>query len=141
MYTTSSLFSIGSVSCTTSTTNQINVVGTSTVTVTPTFTLCEGASLNLVSNAVSAVSYSWNGPGAYTSAIQNPTVSNVISSTAGDYSVTAFFTNGNLTCTTVAVTNVSVVATPIVNVIVPANICQNATANISTNAVGARTAF
>ncbi|MDP3558687.1 MAG: gliding motility-associated C-terminal domain-containing protein [Bacteroidota bacterium] len=136
IYTTTAMFSIGTVSCTSTTTNQINVVGTNTINVTPTFTICENANLNLVSNALSAVSYSWNGPGGYTSAIQNPTVIAVNPSGAGDYTATAFFSNGNITCTTSAVSNVSVVATPAVNVIVPANICQNATANISTNAVG-----
>ena len=137
VYTSSALFSIGTVSCTNTSTNQINVVGTSTITVLPTFTLCQGANLNLNSNAVSAVSYSWNGPAAFTSVLQNPTLPNISGSAAGNYSVTAFFTNGNLTCTTSAVSNVLVVATPAVNVVVPSNICQNATANISANAVGA----
>jgi gliding motility-associated-like protein len=137
IYTTTAMFSIGTVSCTNTSTNQINVVGTNTVSVALTNTICEGASLNLTSNALSAVSYSWNGPGGYTSALQNPTISPISPSAVGDYTATAFFTNGNLTCTTSAVSNVSVVATPVVNVIVPANICQNATANLSTNAIGA----
>ncbi len=137
IYTVVATFAIGSVSCTTTGTDQISVVGTNTVTVTPNFTVCEGVNLNLVSNATSATSYSWNGPGAYTSAIQNPTVNGIIPSGSGNYTATAYFTNGVLTCTTAAVSNVSVVPTATVSVSVPANICQNATANLTTSATGA----
>ncbi|MBA2611995.1 MAG: gliding motility-associated C-terminal domain-containing protein [Bacteroidetes bacterium] len=137
VYSTTALFSIGTLICSKTTTNQINVVGTNTVNVTTNFTVCEGANVNLTANAASAVSYSWNGPGAYTSAIQNATVIGVLPTGAGNYTGTAFFTNGILTCTTAAVSNVSVVATPVVNVVVPANICQSATAILSTSAVGA----
>lgn len=136
VYTTTTMFSIGTVSCTTTNTNQVNVVGTNTVAVANNFTVCEGSNVNLISNAAAAVSYSWSGP-SFASAVQNPTLTAILPVGGGNYTVTAFFTNGALTCTTSAVSNVSVVATPTQNVVVPANICQNATANISTNAPGA----
>ena len=137
IYTSTALFAIGSVSCTATGTNQINVVATSTISVTPSFTLCEGANLNLLANASSAISYSWSGPGSYTSAIQNPTITSINPLSAGNYTVTSFFTNSFLTCTTNAVSNVSVVTTPTVNVIYPANVCKNATVNFVANAAGA----
>ncbi|MBA3681533.1 MAG: gliding motility-associated C-terminal domain-containing protein [Bacteroidetes bacterium] len=137
VYTTTTMFSIGTVSCTTSNTNQVNVVGTNTVAVATNFTVCEGVNVNLTSNAASAVSYSWNGPGAYSSSLQNPTISGILPANAGNYTATAFFTNGSLTCTTAAVSNVSVVATPTLNVTVPANICQGSTANLTVTSPGA----
>ncbi len=137
VYSTTAFFSIGTVTCSNTSTSQINVVGTSTVNVTPTFTVCEGANINLTANAASAISYSWAGVGSYTSAIQNATVVGVLPTSAGNYTATALFSNGSLTCATTGVSNVSVVATPAVNVIIPANICQNATATLSTSAVGA----
>jgi gliding motility-associated-like protein len=53
----------------------------------------------------------------------------VLPANAGNYTSTAFFTNGAITCSLTAVSNVSVVATPPVNVVVPNNVCQNANAN------------
>nr|MBA2610553.1 gliding motility-associated C-terminal domain-containing protein [Bacteroidota bacterium] len=112
IYTTTTIFSIGTVSCATNSTNQISVVGTNTVAVSTNFTVCAGANVNLTSNAAGATSYSWNGPGAYTSAVQNPTVSGILPTGTGNYTATAFFTNGTLTCTTSAVVNGSVIAIP-----------------------------
>ncbi|MBL7920087.1 MAG: gliding motility-associated C-terminal domain-containing protein [Bacteroidia bacterium] len=137
IYTTTTMFSVGTVSCITNATSQINVVGTNAVAVVSNFTVCEGSNINLTSNAASAVSYSWSGPGAFTSALQSPTISSIVPSGAGNYTATAFFTNGSLTCTTAAVANVSVVATPALNVTVPANICQGSSASLNANATGA----
>ncbi len=131
VYSTLATYAIGSVSCTTTGTNQISVVPTSTVAVTPNFTLCQGANLNLTSSAAPAFSYSWSGPGAYTSSSQNPVIASMLPTGSGNYSVTALFTNGPLTCTTGAVSNVSIVATSPVTVALPNNICQNATANLT----------
>ncbi len=137
IYSTTATYAIGSVSCTTTGTNQISVVGTNTVAVTPNFTLCQGANLNLTSSASPAISYSWSGPGTYTSATQNPVVPAMLPTGSGNYSVTALFSNGTLTCTTGAVSNVSIVATSPVTLTVPNNICQNATANMTATATGA----
>jgi len=137
IYTASALFTLGTVSCSTSNTNQINVVATNPVGVTANFTLCQGSNLNLISTALGAVSYSWNGPAVYSSALQNPTLNSVLPSTAGNYTAIAFFTNGALNCSITAVSNVSIVATNTVAVNTPTNICQNLTANLSANALGA----
>ncbi|MDO8998813.1 MAG: gliding motility-associated C-terminal domain-containing protein [Bacteroidota bacterium] len=137
IYSTTATYAIGSVSCTTTGTNQISVVGTNTVAVASNFTVCEASNVNLTSSATGATSYSWNGPGAYNSAVQNPTITSILPSGSGNYTATAFFTNGFLTCTTSALANVSVVATPTTTIIFPANICQNATANFTASAAGA----
>lgn len=103
VYTVNSDIVFNGITCARTNTTQINVVATSPVAVTPNFTLCEGTNLNLTSNAVGAVSYSWNGPGTYTSALQNPIVASLLPSDAGNYNVVASFTNAALTCTTGAV--------------------------------------
>jgi hypothetical protein len=52
--------------------------------------VCEGSSLSLTASTVSGCTYSWSGPNAYTSIIQNPTVSSsVTSAMAGYYKVKA----------------------------------------------------
>src|SRR4030095_4812616 len=66
--------------------------------------LCAGQTLNLQAN-VTADSYSWTGPGGYTSTAQNPTRTNVTTAMDGNYSLTVTI-NG---CTSAAgITNVVV---------------------------------
>ncbi|MDP3558688.1 MAG: gliding motility-associated C-terminal domain-containing protein [Bacteroidota bacterium] len=131
-------FTNGGVCQTVGSTN-LGVVPVAQVVVTPSFTLCQGATLNLVSGASGATSYSWTGPAPYTSGLQNPSISNLMPLNSGDYSVTAYYTSPatTLICTSEAVSNVSVVATSPVVVTMPNNLCQYATANISALAPGA----
>jgi hypothetical protein len=57
--------------------------------------LCEGTTLNLNStNSTTGATYSWTGPGSYTSGSQNPTRFNTTPSMSGDYIVTATISNG-----------------------------------------------
>ena len=57
--------------------------------------LCEGTTLNLNStNSTTGASYSWTGPGSYSSTSQNPTRANTVPSMSGDYIVTASLSNG-----------------------------------------------
>jgi len=70
---------------------------------------CEGATISLSTPTVSGATYSWSGPNGFTSALQNPTLSNAATADAGTYSVTVTV-NG---CTSAAgTTNVVVNATP-----------------------------
>lgn len=137
VYVVNSNINFNGKQCPRTATTQVNVVATNSVSVIPTFTLCQGANLNLSSSALGAVSFSWSGPG-FSTILQNPSINNVMPPVSGNYTTTAFFTNGALTCTRGAVSNVSVVATSPVSVVVPNNICQysNAT-NITANALGA----
>jgi len=121
-------------SCSASAMTTVNVIPVNQVTVTPQFTLCQGAALNLTAiNAVPPTSYLWSGPNTFTSNLANPTIPNVGTVHAGNYLVTASFAVQGLTlvCTSTAVTNVSVVATSPVTVSIPANICQDFTANLT----------
>lgn len=53
---------------------------------------CEGQTINL--NSTGGGSYSWAGPGGYTSLIQNPTITNSTIANAGTYTVTVTDANG-----------------------------------------------
>ncbi len=61
---------------------------------------CTFTSIDLASSSISEVSYSWDGPGGFTSALQNPSVSN-----PGSYTVT--FTGLANGCTATAVASVT----------------------------------
>lgn len=52
--------------------------------------LCAGSTLNLTAaSSSSGVSYSWTGPGSFSSSVQNPAITNSTVSMSGDYIVTA----------------------------------------------------
>ncbi len=57
-------------------------------------TVCSGSSLTLRAGLISGVTYSWTGPNSYTSALQNPVLTNVQTSQSGYYKVYAV-NNGN----------------------------------------------
>jgi gliding motility-associated-like protein len=64
--------------------------------------LCAGSALNLTSTG--GGTYSWAGPNAFTSSLQNPTIGSVTSANTGVYSVTVT----NLGCTSTGSVNVTV---------------------------------
>ncbi|MBA2613184.1 MAG: gliding motility-associated C-terminal domain-containing protein [Bacteroidetes bacterium] len=131
----------GGFQCAAQGTTTVGIVPSGTLTATPNFTLCQGAALNLISNANPApTSYSWTGPGPYNSVQQNPTISNVMPANSGLYSVTAYYTSpvSTLVCTSTATSNVQVVGTSGTTVTAnPNNLCQFTNANISASAPGA----
>ena len=69
-YSVNAIWSIGSVSCTTSNMVNISVVPMNTITVVPNITICNGENTQLTANAPGAISYTWTGPG-FTSNSQN----------------------------------------------------------------------
>jgi len=73
--------------------------------------LCVGATINLGASAVGATTYSWTGPNSFTSSVQNPTITNASTLTAGVYSVYATIgsCDGAATTITVNVTDPAVV--------------------------------
>ena len=68
-------------------------------------TVCSGTTLSLSATPSGTpsgtVTYSWSGPGNFTSTQQNPQISNVTSANAGRYYVTATATDGSCTATSV----------------------------------------
>ncbi|MCW3103576.1 MAG: hypothetical protein JWO09_2016 [Bacteroidetes bacterium] len=69
--------------------------------------VCTGTTINLSTAAVAGATYSWTGPSAFTSSVQNPTRTGATAAMAGTYSVTV--TVGS--CTSLAGTTVVVVNT------------------------------
>jgi gliding motility-associated-like protein len=71
-------------------------------------------------------SYSWNGPGGYTSAVQNPTIAAASATNAGTYTLTVTDANG---CVNFTTTNVVVNPLPVIVVNNP-TVCMNQTINL-----------
>jgi len=120
--------------CQSFSTTVVNIVPVNQVTVTPSFTLCQGSNLNLTAvNAVPPTGYVWNGPNGFVTNVQNPSINNILPINAGNYSVVASFSVPGvpLTCSSTAVTNVQVVATSPITMTLPSNVCQNANVVIS----------
>lgn len=137
IYTVSTNLNFLNQQCPRTATVQVDVVATAPVQVSASSTLCQSSTLNLNANAQGAVAYSWTGPNVFSSGLSNPVINGVMPIHAGLYNVTAQFSNGILTCTTTGSTNLGVVATNPVALTVPANICQESTANLSAVAPGA----
>jgi len=69
---------------------------------------CAGGTLNLSSSG--GTSYSWTGPGSYSSTSQNPSITNITTAASVTYTVTVTNASG---CVATATTNVTVNALPI----------------------------
>lgn len=89
-------------------------------------TVCENTNAQLTSGG--GVSYSWSGPGGYTSSQQNPVITNAVPSNSGQYTVTV--TDAN-TCTNTAVANVTVNPAPVINVSSNGPVCVNDALSLS----------
>jgi len=91
--------------------------------------LCAGNTLILNAGSIAGATYVWTGPNGFTSAVQNPSITNIATAGAGTYSVTATV-NG---CTSPAGTTVVVVnaipAAPTATSNSP--VCEASTINLS----------
>ncbi|MCD6068617.1 MAG: hypothetical protein K0S33_3443, partial [Bacteroidetes bacterium] len=105
----------GTYSVTVTTNGCTSAVGTTAVVInavpaTPTASsnspVCPGLTVNLSTPAVAGATYSWTGPNAFASSVQNPSITNATAAMAGTYSVTVT-TNG---CTSVAGTTAVVIS-------------------------------
>ncbi|MBI5540376.1 MAG: gliding motility-associated C-terminal domain-containing protein [Bacteroidia bacterium] len=90
-----------------SSTTTVIVNASPTPTASNTGPYCESATIQL--NVSAASSYNWSGPGGFTSALQNPTISGATLAMAGIYSVTVTNAAG---CTAITTTTVTVNANP-----------------------------
>jgi gliding motility-associated-like protein len=84
--------------------------------------VCAGNTLSLTVGA--AASYSWSGPNAFGSALQNPTIPNVTPAASGNYTVVLTTASG---CTASAVISVSILAVPIATAGNNSPVCPGAT--------------
>jgi gliding motility-associated-like protein len=118
-------------------TNTLGCVGTQTTQVivnpTPTLTtsnvtVCAGSAINLIANSLAGSTYSWSGPGGFTSNVQNPAIAISTTLMTGPYTVTVTSSAG---CKNTAIANVTVFAMPIPVIGSNAPICANNNLNLT----------
>lgn len=70
-------------------TRNVSVTATSTVNASVTTPLCVGNAAYFTGSGPGGTSYSWSGPNAFASSVQNPSISNVQLNRTGEYTLTA----------------------------------------------------
>ncbi len=97
--------------------------------------ICAGATLNLTATSAGATGYTWTGPNAFASGVQNPSIIGATTAASGTYSVTA---------TKAGCTSPQATITVVVNPVPPAPtvgsnspICAGATLNLTATSAGA----
>lgn len=117
----------------------VNVTASPTATATSNSPICIGNPLSLSGSATpAATSYSWTGPGGFTSTAQNPTIASATLANAGTYSL--IVTNAGCpspAATTVVVVNPRPVAAPTSN----SPVCLGGTLNLSGNTLPGTTTY
>jgi gliding motility-associated-like protein len=98
--------------------------------------VCTGTSLNLTASTIVGATYSWTGPGGFTSTLQNPTINNVTAAMAGTYSVTANNGCASSAGTVLVVVNATPAA-PTASSNSP--LCVGSTINLNSNVVAGAT--
>jgi len=90
--------------------------------------VCEGNTINLTSSG--GTGYSWSGPNAFTSILQNPSISPADTSMSGAYKVTVTAATG---CTATNTTSVIVNALPITTMSSNSPVCVGNTINLTSS--------
>lgn len=117
--------------CTGTNTISVNVVASPTMAVSSN-TPCAGATLSLTASS-NGTSYSWSGPGGYTSSSQNPAISNASSAISGVYTLTVSNATG---CTSTTTLNASINAASSPTAASSGTICAGQTLTLTTTSAG-----
>ncbi|MDQ3048718.1 MAG: hypothetical protein M3R27_14305, partial [Bacteroidota bacterium] len=116
-------------SCTATTTVVVNPIPP-TPTPTNNGPVCSGTPILLTTPAVAGATYSWTGPGGFTSTLQNPSIPSATAANGGVYSVTVTVSG----CTSPAGTTTVVVkntpSTPVASA--PSPLCEGALITLTT---------
>ncbi|HRN33762.1 MAG TPA: lamin tail domain-containing protein [Saprospiraceae bacterium] len=112
--------------CTATATTNVVINALPAATASSNSPVCVGATISLTSSG--GTSYSWSGPGGFTSTLQNPTRTNATVAMSGNYTVTVTNANG---CSAVAVTNVTVNPLPVATAGSNSPVCAGATINLT----------
>jgi gliding motility-associated-like protein len=124
-YTVNAIFTIGTVSCSTTNWIPLNVISVPSIAVIPNISVCEREGTSFSASAPNALTYMWNGPNSFTMNSPNPTFANLTPGMSGAYTVTASFSNGNLTCYNSNVTNLLVKPIMLFNLGPDQQLCSN----------------
>ncbi len=111
--------------CAASTTSLITINPLPSPTLTSNSPICNGQSLNLSGSG--ANTYSWTGPGGFTSTLQNPVINPASPANSGNYVLTGISVNG---CTATVTSSITVNPTPSITA-VGSTVCLNQTINLS----------
>ncbi|MBK7691740.1 MAG: T9SS type A sorting domain-containing protein [Bacteroidetes bacterium] len=122
--------------CSNSDTTNVLINALPTVISNNDTTLCEGQTLNLTVTPTVGAAYSWTGPNGFTSALQNPSITNVTIATNGVYTITAIDVNG---CSNSDTTNVLINALPTVISNNDTTLCEGQTLSLTVNATAGAT--
>ncbi|MCE3228159.1 MAG: hypothetical protein K0S32_2710 [Bacteroidetes bacterium] len=124
-YFVTAYFSIGTVTCTTNSSDQINVVPVNSITVNPPVSVCYPSNVALQASSQGAITYSWSGPASYTSIVANPVLYAPTTTATGVFTITTSYNNGILTCYNS--NTVGVTVNPILTFTLPSfnRICYN----------------
>jgi len=90
--------------------------------------VCEGSTIDLTGGPGGMTSYSWSGPGGYTSGEQSPSISNATTAMAGDYTLTVTDANG---CSDDDSTSVVVNAKPAASASSNTPVCEGSTIDLT----------
>jgi hypothetical protein len=114
----------------------LTIGNTVSATATPT-SVCQGSNLQLNGTGLVASNYSWAGPPTFTSAVQNPLITNMPTNGGGIYTVTA--TSLSAGCPATATISVTVKPSPTVTPTSPTTICSNSILTLGVNATASGT--
>jgi hypothetical protein len=109
----------------------ILTIGNIATATTSPASVCQGSSLQLNSTGFVSSNYLWAGPPTFTSAVQNPLISNTPANGGGIYTVTA--TSLAAGCTATATTSVTVKPLPTVTPTSPITVCSNSVLTLGVN--------
>jgi hypothetical protein len=120
--------------CSTTVNTSLNILAAPAAVAASNSPICTGQTLELTSLPNSAASYSWSGPGNFTSSLQNPTRSNATTAMSGTYTVTITGTNN---CSKTATVSTTVNASLQVEASVNSPLCAGGSIELSSTPNGA----
>ncbi|MGV3559056.1 hypothetical protein [Larkinella arboricola] len=95
--------------------------------------VCEGETIQLSATS-GGTSYRWYGPNGFTSSLQSPTIPNATTAHAGSYTVVI---TGVTTCSGTAITTLTVLPRPIIQVVASPSACVGGNFSLSATVSGA----
>lgn len=130
-FTASGIYTLttGAALCLTTNTISVTAVPLTTTTLSSNSPICAGGTLSLTATG-SATTYTWTGPGGFTSNFQNPTVSSM--SVSGVYTLTT----GAGACLTINTISVAVIPAISVSLSPIPTVCNNGSINLTAPAGG-----